>query len=68
MSTISILPSSLHIGVIRGGKSPEYDLSLKNGALAINHLSETHKPIDIYISRDGKWHMQGIEKSPERIL
>ncbi len=62
------LPSSLHIGVLRGGPSPEYDISLKSGANVLKHLSETHRPLDIFISRDGKWHMQGVEKSPERIL
>ncbi len=62
------LPSSLHIGVIRGGPSPEYDVSIKTGANVLRHLSETHIPIDIFISKDGKWHMNGLERSPERIL
>lgn len=62
------LPSSLHIGVVRGGPSPEYDVSLKTGANVLRHFSETHIPIDIFISKDGKWHMNGLERSPERIL
>ncbi len=65
---MQILPSSLHIGVIRGGPSPEYDVSIKTGANVLRHLSETHIPIDIFISKDGKWHMNGLERSPERIL
>ncbi len=52
------LPSSLHIGVIRGGPSSDYDISLKTGAYILKQLSETHKPIDIFISRDGKWHTE----------
>lgn len=62
------LPSSLRIGVLRGGPSIEYDVSLKTGASILKHLSETHAPIDIFISKDGKWHLHGVEKSPERIL
>jgi D-alanine-D-alanine ligase len=64
----SSLPSSLRIGVLRGGPSPEYDVSLKSGAHVLKHLSETHRPVDIFISRDGTWHMQGVERSPEKIL
>ncbi len=62
------LPQTLHIGVIRGGVSPEYDVSLKTGDNILKQLSETHRPLDIFISKDGKWHMNGIERAPERIL
>ncbi len=62
------LPKSLRIGVIRGGPSPEYSVSLKTGQNVLEALSVTHKPIDIFISQDGVWHIQGLEKSPERIL
>ncbi|MCX6702162.1 MAG: hypothetical protein NTX96_03155 [Candidatus Zambryskibacteria bacterium] len=62
------LSPSLHIGVLRGGPSSEYDVSLKTGANVLKHLSDTHRPIDIFISRDGKWHINGLERSPERIL
>ncbi len=62
------LPKSLHIGVIRGGFSPEYEGSLKTGANVLEQVSSTHKPIDILITRDGKWHMNGVERDPERIL
>lgn len=62
------LPQTLRIGVIRGGPSSEYDISLQTGKSVLEHLSETHRPIDIYISRDGKWHIKGIERPPERIF
>ena len=62
------LPSSLKIGVIRGGLSSEYETSLLSGAHVLELVSETHRPIDIFISKDGTWHMQGIEKTPSKIL
>ena len=65
---MSTLSPSLRIGVLRGGQSPEYDTSLQSGANILRHLSETHKPLDIFISREGKWHMHGLERVPERIL
>jgi len=62
------LPDSLKIGVLRGGTSPEYDVSLLGGAHILEVLNETHRPIDIFISKDGTWHMYGVEKSPTQIL
>lgn len=64
----STLPRSLRIGVLRGGPSPEYDLSLETGGKVLEVLKETHSPLDIFISDDGIWHVQGIERSSERIL
>jgi D-alanine-D-alanine ligase-like ATP-grasp enzyme len=64
----SNLPGSLRIGVIRGGKDPEYDTSLKTGAYILKTLSQTHNPVDIFISKDGSWHVQGMERNPDRIL
>lgn len=62
------VPHTLHIGIIRGGVSPEYDSSIKTGAHVLEGFSGTHKPIDILISKDGTWHMNGIERKPERIF
>jgi D-alanine-D-alanine ligase len=64
----TVLPPSLRIGVVRGGPSPDYETSLQSGAHVLDHLSVTHRPLDIFISRDGLWHINGMEKSPERIL
>lgn len=65
---MNTLSPSLRIGVLRGGPSGEYDVSLKTGANVLKHLSSTHRPIDIFISKKGKWHINGIEKPPEKIL
>lgn len=62
------LSPSLRIGVLRGGSSGEYEDSLRSGASVLKHLSQTHRPVDIFVTKDNKWHMNGVEKSPERIL
>ena len=54
----------IRVGVIRGGISSEYEVSLNTGANVLSHLrsdimNEKYKPIDILIDRDGTWHMQG---------
>lgn len=64
----STLPNSLRIGVLRGGASTEYDASLKSGAHVLRQLSETHSPVDVFISKDGTWHIQGVGRPPEKIL
>lgn len=46
----------------------EYDVSLKTGANILNILQDTHTPVDIFVSKDGKWHVNGLEKSSERAL
>lgn len=58
----------IRVGVLRGGPSPEYEISLKTGSTIIANLPEEYKPIDVFISKDGVWHMNGLEKSPYQIL
>lgn len=67
-SVMPTLSPSLRIGVLRGGPSPEYDVSLQTGANVLQALSETHRPLDIFISRDGIWHMRGVPRPVEKIL
>lgn len=61
--------SKLRIGVLRGGPSSEYDISLKTGGHVLKHLSpDSYEVHDIFISRNGTWHMRGLETPPERVL
>ncbi len=62
------LSPQLRVGVLRGGPSPEYEVSLKTGANVLSHVSRMCRPMDILISKDGQWHTDGIARSPERIL
>lgn len=56
------------IGVLRGGPSPEYEVSLNTGKTILSNLPEHVEPVDIFISRDGLWHEKGVTKSPGNIL
>lgn len=58
----------IRVGVLRGGPSDEYDVSLKTGARVLEHLPQSYAPLDIFISRDGAWHFGGVVRPPEKIL
>lgn len=60
---------NIRVGVLRGGPSPEYAISLETGKSVLNHLPlEHYTPVDIFISRDGVWHEAGFPKNPESVL
>lgn len=56
------------VGVLRGGPSSEYEVSLKTGGAVLKHLPDEYEPVDILISRDRIWHEGGVERSPQNIL
>lgn len=61
----------LRVAVLRGGPSEEYDVSLKTGGEIISLLREMpdiYEPIDLFISKDGEWHLSGLVEDPHRAL
>ena len=60
--------SKVRVAVLRGGPSREYDVSLQSGASVLQYLPEQFHPIDVFISKDGHWHVSGIVKEPHQIL
>lgn len=56
------------VGVLRGGPSSEYDVSLKTGGTVLANLPPQYEPLDILISKDGVWHYRGLTTTPEKIL
>jgi D-alanine-D-alanine ligase len=57
------------VGVVRGGPSGEYDVSLKTGAAVLAALDkEKYDARDIFVDREGRWHLWGAPASPERAL
>ena len=50
----------IRVGVLRGGTSSEYDVSLKTGDSVLRHLPEDkYVPVDILVTKDGTWHIGG---------
>ncbi|HVS79721.1 MAG TPA: D-alanine--D-alanine ligase [Candidatus Paceibacterota bacterium] len=58
----------LRVGVLRGGPSNEYEVSIKTGASVLRNLPEKYQPQDIFISKQGDWHIDGVARPPEKIL
>jgi len=61
----NVAMSNLHtrVGVLRGGPSSEYEVSLNSGAAVIHaiqkDLSDKYQPHDIFIDKLGHWHFDG---------
>lgn len=61
--------SKLTVGVLRGGPSSEYDVSIRSGNAVLSNLSkEKYNINDLFIDKDGIWHKRGIPLTPEKIL
>lgn len=58
----------IRVGVLRGGPSAEYEISLGTGQTILANLPDEYLPLDIFISKDGIWHTSGLEKNPYDIL
>ncbi len=57
------------VGVLRGGASSEYPLSLKTGAAIMTALpQERYETRDILIDKSGTWHLRGMPSTPARAL
>jgi D-alanine-D-alanine ligase len=58
----------IRVGVIRGGISDEYGISLKTGGNILSnirnsYLKDKYLPYDIFIDKNGIWHLNGIPVS-----
>ena len=63
----------IKVGVIRGGISGEYEVSLASGAQVLSHLNsdamkDKYKAVDIFIDREGIWHINGVPISMDKII
>lgn len=56
------------VGVLRGGPSSEYEVSLKTGKSVIDNLAGRYEVLDIYIDKEGIWHYLGTPISPEKLF
>ncbi len=63
--------SKVRVAILRGGPSHAYDDSLKTGAYLLSLLYEMpdeYEPLDVFISKGGEWHYQGLADEPHKIL
>jgi D-alanine-D-alanine ligase len=57
------------VGVLRGGPSREYEVSLKSGSSVLRSLDpEKFAAKDIFIDRAGVWHLHGAPVAPAQAL
>ena len=61
--------SRISVGILRGGTSSEYPLSIKTGAAMMKALPEdAYDTRDILIDKSGMWHLRGQPTTPARVL
>lgn len=62
----------LRVGVLRGGPSNEYEISLNSGAAVLsalkNNFFDRYDAKDIFIDREGVWHVGGVATAPADAL
>jgi D-alanine-D-alanine ligase len=65
------LSSKIKVAILRGGHPHSYDDSMKTGKhilSALRQMPETYEPLDIFISKDGEWHRDGLVHEPHHAL
>lgn len=60
--------SKKKVGVLRGGPSSEYEVSLKTGKSVIDNLTDRYTVLDIFIDKEGTWHYLGAPITPEKVF
>ncbi len=57
------------VAVLRGGPSDEHASSIHSGAEILKSLArEQYRAIDIYVDKQGVWHVRGAPTTPDRAL
>ncbi len=57
------------VGVLRGGPSPEYEVSMRTGLSVLQALTDSsYTAKDIVITKEANWLFNGYQRSPEDIL
>lgn len=64
--------SKIKVGVLRGGPSSEYDISLATGANVLkalrDKLAHKYEARDILVDKKGVWHADGLRGNPEELI
>src|SRR3989338_2217555 len=60
--------NSIRVGVLRGGPSLEHEVSLKTGESVLRNLPAKYSAKDIFISKEGEWHLNGKPAHHDQIF
>lgn len=61
--------NKIRVGVLRGGVSSEYEVSLQTGETVLSALpTDKYKTLDILITKDGQWHLNGFSANPAQVI
>lgn len=61
--------SKTRVAVLRGGPSEEYTVSLRTGDAVLRALDrERYEPVDVVITKNGEWLINGVARYPENII
>lgn len=56
------------VGVVRGGRGGEYDVSLKTGANVLKNMPKQYEGIDVLLTKDGTLHIHGAPVTLEELM
>lgn len=59
--------AAVRVGVLRGGRGHEYEVSLHTGHNVLQNLPSFCEGTDILITKDGQWHWQGLPIKPAEL-
>ncbi|MSR78743.1 MAG: ATP-grasp domain-containing protein [Candidatus Taylorbacteria bacterium] len=62
------LRKKIRVGVLRGGPSREHEVSIKTGSHVMKNLPDKYLPVDIFVDKDGVWHVAGVAQNPDKAL
>jgi len=58
----------IKIGILRGGPSSEYQISLKTGQSVLDNFPEEFELGDILVDKSGDWHLEGLPIIPQKAV
>ncbi len=59
---------AIRVGVLRGGRGHEYEVSLQTGRSVLEKLPDyKYQGHDILVTRDGQWHWSGLPVKPKQV-
>jgi D-alanine-D-alanine ligase len=58
----------IKVAVLRGGPGVESEVSMKTGKNVLDNLSDKYIPVDVFISKDAVWHVDGVAITPAKLF